>query len=59
LSEKAVARDPGNPAFLDTLVEIQLRRGDEGAAALLIERALELDPAPVLRRSLEEKRDRL
>ncbi len=55
-AEEAVALDPHQPAFLDTLAEIRLARGEAKAAALLLDRALQSSPSPELRESLEAKR---
>lgn len=40
----AVALEPANTAFLDTLAEVNLRRGDLRAAQELIDRALRMNP---------------
>jgi Flp pilus assembly protein TadD len=55
-AEEAVALDPLQPVFLDTLADIRLARGEERAAALLLDRALQNSPAPELRQALEAKR---
>jgi Tfp pilus assembly protein PilF len=54
-AQKAVAAAPREPAFIDTLADIQIARHDHVAARLTLERALALSPDPELRQSLEKK----
>ena len=54
-ARKAVAAGPQEPAYLDTLAEIQIAGRDPGAARLTLKRALTLTPDPELRQSLEKK----
>ena len=55
-AEKAVAADPHEPAYLDTLAEIHIVRHDYAGARQAIAEALALDPPEELRHSLEQKR---
>jgi tetratricopeptide (TPR) repeat protein len=55
-AEKAVAVEPGEPTFFDTLADIHLSRGEPAAALASIDMGLALSPPPELRRALEEKR---
>jgi Flp pilus assembly protein TadD len=55
-AEKAVAANPGEPAFLDTLAEIRIARHDHAGARQAIADALALAPPAELRHSLEQKR---
>jgi len=55
-AEKAVAANPHEPAFLDTLAEIRIARNDHAGARQAIADALALDPPAELRHSLEQKR---
>lgn len=43
-AEKAVSLEPNNANFIDTLAEIDFRRGEKQSAIKLIKRAIELDP---------------
>ncbi|MCM2358312.1 MAG: tetratricopeptide repeat protein [Geobacteraceae bacterium] len=54
-ARKAVAADSREPAYLDTLAEIQIARRDLAAARLTLEQALTLSPDEGLRSSLEKK----
>lgn len=54
-ARKAVAVDSREPAYLDTLAEIQIARRDLAAARTTLERALSLSPEQGLRSSLEKK----
>jgi Tfp pilus assembly protein PilF len=54
-AQRAVLAEP-QPAILDTLAEVYLARKEFAAAAPVVARALALEPAPELRRELEEKR---
>lgn len=54
-AQKGVAARSREPAFLDTLAEIQIARHDYAAARLSLQQALLLTPEPELRRNLEEK----
>lgn len=58
-AEEAVALAPSEPAYLDTLAEIRIARGERQAAALLVDRALALSPPHDLKKSLQEKKRRL
>jgi Flp pilus assembly protein TadD len=55
-AEKAVAADPHEPAYLDTLAEIRIVRHDHEGARQAIAEALALDPPEELQRGLEQKR---
>ena len=55
-SRRVVAEAPEEPAYLDTLAEIQIDRGDEAAAAATLEQALSLELTPEERRRCEQKR---
>lgn len=55
-AERAVAANPREPAFLDTLAEIRIARRDHAGARQAIANALALDPPAELRHSLEQKR---
>jgi Tfp pilus assembly protein PilF len=54
-AEKAVAANPREPAYLDTLAEIRIARHDYAGARQAIAEALALDPPAELRHSLEQK----
>lgn len=54
-ARKAAAADPREPAYLDTLADIQIARRDFAAARKSLERALSLSPEQGLRSSLEKK----
>lgn len=54
-ARKAVAADAREPAYLDTLAEIQIARRDFAAVRVTLERALSLSPEQQLRSSLEKK----
>jgi len=54
-AQKAVAAGPLDPAFIDTLAEIQIAVRDHDGARRSVERALALSPDPELRQSLEKK----
>ena len=54
-AQKAVAAGPREPAFIDTLADIQIAGRDHDAARLTLKRALALSPDPELRQSLEKK----
>lgn len=58
-AEKAVAANPREPAYLDTLAEIRIARHDYAGARQTIGEALALDPPVELRQSLEQKRELL
>jgi Flp pilus assembly protein TadD len=55
-AEKAVAANPREPAYLDTLAEIRIARHDYAGARQAIAEALALDSPEELRHSLEHKR---
>ena len=54
-AQKAVAAAPREPAFIDTLAEIEIAGRDYAAARQSLKRALALSPDPELRESLEKK----
>jgi Tfp pilus assembly protein PilF len=54
-AEKAVAANPREPAYLDTLAEIRIARHDYEGARQVIAEALALAPPVELRQSLEQK----
>ena len=55
-SEQAVKTDTSQPAFLDTLAEVQIAIHDYPAARLTVERALSVGSDPALMKSLGEKK---
>ncbi|MBE0596021.1 MAG: tetratricopeptide repeat protein, partial [Desulfuromonadales bacterium] len=55
-ARRAVAARPEEPAFWDTLAEIQLTGGDPDGARQAAEQGLALEPPPELRLALESKR---
>lgn len=55
-AEKAVAANPREPAYLDTLAEIRIAGDDYAGARKAITEALALNPPSELHQSLEQKR---
>jgi Flp pilus assembly protein TadD len=55
-AEKAVAANPREPAYFDTLAEIRIARHDYAGARQAIAEAFALDPPEELHHSLEQKR---